>query len=76
VQILIPGRTEASDIRVQIHTVAFRMVQDELFRQSPAGASVEIEMKDKNGKSLASGLYYVVVTVEGQQKVGKLLLLL
>jgi hypothetical protein len=75
VQIFIPGRAETSDIRVQIYTVAFRMVQDGLFRQIPVGATVEIELKDKSGKFLASGLYYVVVSFGGQKSVGKLKIL-
>jgi hypothetical protein len=51
------------------------MVQERLFQQVPASAEIGIELKDKTGKPLASGLYYVVVSVGGQKSVGKLLIL-
>jgi hypothetical protein len=34
-----------------------------------------VELKDRTGKPLASGLYYVVVSIDGHKSVGKLLLL-
>jgi hypothetical protein len=60
---------------VQIFTVAFRMVQQQVFEQVPAGTDVQIELKDKTGKPLASGLYYVAVTIDGQRSIGKLMIL-
>jgi hypothetical protein len=75
VSIHVSGRTEVADVTVQIFTVAFRMVQQTVFAQVPAGTDVQIELKDKNGKPLASGLYYVIVTFDGQRTVGKLLIL-
>ena len=79
----VPGRTGISDVTVQIFTVAFRLVQQEDFEQVPVGADVTIELSDKTGTPLASGLYYVVVTIDGNPSVssghgrivGKLLIL-
>jgi hypothetical protein len=62
-------------VTVQIFTVAFRLVQQQVFDQVPAGTDVSIELKDKSGKPLASGLYYVVVTVDGNRMIGKLVIL-
>jgi hypothetical protein len=64
-----------SDVTVQIFTVAFRLVQQETFRQIPVGTDVQIELKDGTGMPLASGLYYVVVTIDGKRKIGKLLII-
>jgi hypothetical protein len=75
VSIHIPGRTGTADITVQIFTVAFRLVQQQIFPEEPLGADVKIDLKDKNGKPLASGLYYVVVSIDGKKTVGKLLLM-
>jgi hypothetical protein len=75
VSIHLPGRTGSADIKVQIFTVAFRLVQQEVFQQIPSGTDIPIELKDKNGTPLASGLYYVVVTIDGKKLVSKLLIL-
>jgi hypothetical protein len=75
VTIHIPGRAGTSDVKVQIFTVAFRLVQQQVFPQAPVGTDIQIELKDKSEKPLASGLYYVAVTVDGQRTIGKLLIL-
>ena len=75
VSVHVPGRTGESDIKVQIFTLAFRLVQQQVFEKTPLGTDVQIDLKDKNGTPLASGLYYVVVTVDGKRTVGKLLIL-
>ena len=74
VQIHIPGRATASDIQVQIYTVAFRLVQQQVFPQVPVGTDIQIDLKDKWGHSLARGLYYVVVTSENGKSIAKLLI--
>jgi hypothetical protein len=74
VNVHIPGRTGTADVTVQIFTVAFRMVQQQVFTQVPAGTDIQIELKDKTGKPLASGLYYVVVTINGKPAIGKLMI--
>jgi hypothetical protein len=60
---------------VQIFTVAFRLVQQQVFEQVPLGTDVPVELKDKAGKPLASGLYYVVVTIDKTKKIAKLMIL-
>jgi hypothetical protein len=62
-------------VKVQIFTVAFRMVQEQVLPQVPAGADVSIELKDKSGMPLASGLYYIRVMVDGKHNIGKLMIL-
>jgi hypothetical protein len=75
VNIHVPGRTGTADVTVQIFTVAFRLVQQQVFPQVLVGTELPIEPEDKTGKPLASGLYYVVVSVDGHKSVGKLLIL-
>jgi hypothetical protein len=74
VQIHIPGRTTVSDIKVQIFTVAFRLVQQQVFPQVPIGTDIQIDLKDKWGHPLASGLYYVLVSIDGKRLIAKLLI--
>jgi len=75
VSIHVPGRNGTTDIKVQIFTLAFRMVKEQVFKQTPVGTDVPVNLNDKGGTPLASGLYYVVVTSDGKQTVGKLLIL-
>jgi hypothetical protein len=75
VNIRVPGVTGTSDVTVQIFTVAFRLVQQQVFEEVPLGTDIRIELKDRTGKPLASGLYYVVVSVDGKKTIGKLLLM-
>jgi len=39
------------------------------------GTDLQIELADKGGTPLASGLYYAAVTCDGKRTIGKLLLL-
>jgi hypothetical protein len=75
VSIHIPGRTGTADVSVKIFTLAFRLVQQQVFPQVLVGTDIQIELKDKTGKPLASELYYVVVTIDGKRTVGKLMIL-
>ncbi len=75
VNILPPAYSGTEDVRVEIFTASFRKVQDETFPNVPKGTAITVELKDRWGRSLADGLYYVVVTVEGRHSIGKLLLL-
>lgn len=67
--------TVPCDVRIEIFTTAFRKVQDQTFPHVPAGGKVALELKDKWGHPLASGLYYVVVSFQGHKMVEKLLVL-
>jgi hypothetical protein len=73
VKVIPPAYPGLSDVRVEIFTTAFRKVQDEIFPKVPPGAAVEVELKDKWGKPLADGLYYLVALVDGGRSVGKLM---
>ena len=67
VNVLPPAYAGASDIRVEIFTTAFRKVWEETFSNAPPGIAIRVELKDKRGIPLADGLYYLVVTVDGQR---------
>ena len=63
-------------MRIQIFTVAFREVQNETIPNLPAGTSkVPVPLVDREGKPLANGLYYVLITANGKRWVLKLLIL-
>jgi len=75
VNVLPPAYMGSQDVRVEIFTLAFRQVVDETFPAVPGGKAVTIELKDRWGRPLADGLYYVVVTVNGRHSTGRLLIL-
>ena len=75
VQLLAPAYEGISDVRVEIYTSAFRKVQNEIYPSVHSGTPVTIILKDRWGTPLANGLYYVVVTVNGNTSLGKLLIL-
>jgi hypothetical protein len=61
---------------VQIFTVAFRKVKEQVFPDRPAGTStLSISLVDNWGYPLANGLYYVVVQTNQNRWVEKLLVL-
>jgi hypothetical protein len=72
---ILPPLTKASDVKVQIFTVAFRRVNETAFPQVPAGASVSITLTDFGNKPLASGLYYVVVETDSGRSIAKLMII-
>lgn len=67
--------TKAGEVKVQIFTVAFRMVQEQTFPSEPVGSDVQLNLTDKGGTLLANGLYYVVVTSPSGKTVNKLLII-
>jgi hypothetical protein len=67
--------TSPEDVRVQIFTVAFRMVQNNDFKDVQAGGILQIPLEDRWGNPLANGLYYVVVTTKAGRTIGKLLVI-
>ena len=64
-----------ANVKVAIFTTAFRKVQEKSFPNQPVGVPVSIVLDDWKGVPLASGLYYVVVSVDGQRTIAKLLIL-
>ena len=75
VNVMPPSYTGTADVKIQIFTTAFRMVQERPYPTLPYGP-IKIYMQDDWGTPLASGLYYVVITVNSHQRsIAKLLLL-
>ncbi len=74
VNVLPPAYPGVSNVQVEIYTIAFRLVQDEIFWNVPSGKPVTVELTDKRGTPLADGVYYVVVIVDGHRSIGKLLI--
>jgi hypothetical protein len=72
---LPPYDTGIQKVRVEIYTLAFRKVQDNSYPALPTGTVLTISLTGKSGTPLANGIYYVVVTVNGQRAIGKLLIL-
>ncbi|HJT23299.1 MAG TPA: hypothetical protein VJ873_01900, partial [bacterium] len=75
VNVLAAAYTGTANVSVEIFTTAFRRVQAQSYANLPYGP-IKIEMQDDWQHPLASGLYYVVIQVDGQPRtVTKLLLL-
>jgi hypothetical protein len=62
-------------VRIEIFTLNFRKVVEETLRDVPPGTAVTIELKDRWGRPLANGLYYVFVSAGGRHEVQRLLIL-
>lgn len=75
VNVLPPAYSGSEDIKIEIFTLAFRKVQDETFFNVPGGTAIPVELKDRWGKPLANGIYYVMVSMDGKRYVAKLLVL-
>jgi hypothetical protein len=73
--VYLPGITGTEKVSLRIYTIAFRMVQDEQETVESSHPVVTFELKDKDNVELSNGLYYVVVTVNGNKTVLKLLVL-
>jgi hypothetical protein len=59
---------------VQVFTVTFRKVIEEDFGTMPHGA-LELTLRDRWGRPLAPGLYYVAVSVGDKRSVAKLMVM-
>jgi len=69
------GLSSAGNVHVQIFTLSFREALN-ITLPEPAGTDkLDILLRDKAGKPLANGLYYVLVTANGKRTVLKLLIL-
>ncbi|HJT24418.1 MAG TPA: hypothetical protein VJ873_07560, partial [bacterium] len=75
INVMPPAYQGTADVTVQLYTTAFRKVQEQSYSSLPYGP-LKINMLDEWGSPLASGLYYVVITVDAHHRtVAKLLLL-
>jgi len=75
VNLLPPSYSGSLDVRVEIFTAAFRKVRDTTYHDIPAGQPVQVSLTDRFGSPLASGVYYIRVTVNGHRSIAKLLIL-
>jgi len=75
VNVLPQAYSGVSNVEVEIFTTGFRKVQEETFPNVPPGVAVTLQLTDKRGTPLANGLYYLVVIVDGQRSIAKLLIL-
>jgi len=72
---LVVNLDSASNVKIQIFTVAFRKVSDQTIFNVPSGtAKVPVRLVDLRGNALANGLYYIVVTANGKRWILKLLI--
>jgi uncharacterized repeat protein (TIGR01451 family) len=68
--------SSASQVRIEIFTLAFRRVNQITLSAVPAGIKdVTLSLTDRDGTPLANGLYFVVVNGDGQRTIEKLLIL-
>ncbi|HTC20898.1 MAG TPA: T9SS type A sorting domain-containing protein, partial [bacterium] len=72
---LNPGLTSASNVSIEIFTVAFRKVAVLNDANVQPGAVLPVPLVDKTGTPLASGLYYLVVQTNQGRTIVKLLIL-
>jgi hypothetical protein len=75
VNILPPCFNGISNVRVELYTLAFRKVQDATYTSQSSGTAINLSLTGKSGNPLSNGIYYVVVTVNGQRTIGKLLVI-
>jgi hypothetical protein len=66
--------TNATNVKVQVFTVAMREVQTTNAPQI-LGNTLTIQLMDKSGVSLANGLYYFIIQANGQKWMSKVLVL-
>ena len=68
--------SQSSPVKIEVYTVSFRMIFEEVVPQVSAGTTdLTLQLVDKAGISLANGLYYVVVTTADGRAVDKLMVI-
>ena len=75
VNVLPPAYLGFTNVKIQLFTTAFRLIQEKTYSAVPSGTSCQLELRDKWNASLSNGIYYVVVTTVGKHSAGKLLIL-
>ena len=73
--IALPGLKNQANVRVQVFTIKYRKIQDEIFPNVQPGSSVLLVLADQKGSPLSNGLYYLVISYPGQRSTLKLLIL-
>jgi hypothetical protein len=75
IQIHLPESTEPSDVRVKVFTVGARKVIDRHFSNVPGNGEISLQLRDHLNKTLARGLYFVVIETNKGRSIEKLLIL-
>jgi hypothetical protein len=75
VSIAIPNLKSQANVRVQIFTTRYRKIEDQVFPNVQPGSFLLLTLLDSKGAPLSNGLYYVVVSYNGQRSMLKLLVL-
>lgn len=70
-----PGLTAPSWVKIVVFTSGFSKAVKVEYAMVPAGGTVTLDLVNQTGKTLANGLYYIVVTSQQGRKVVKLLVL-
>ncbi len=73
VNILPPYYPGISSVHIEVFTLGFRKVIDLTENSVPSGTAIALPLVDRWGKSLANGLYYVVVRTDSGRSIGKML---
>ena len=68
--------TEVSDVKVVFLTTSYRKVKEQVFRHVAVGEDLKMEPVDQAGISLANGLYYIRVAINGHSFMNKTLKIL
>jgi hypothetical protein len=72
---LLPQAYSGSqDVKVQIFTASYKLVLTKTFPSVPSGQTVRVDLVDDWGQVLGNGLYYVRVTVGGDQRTTNLVI--
>ncbi len=75
VQVMPPAYAGLENIRLEVFSLAFRKVLDHTYPNWPNGQPIPLTLTANSGNTLANGVYYVVLTLEGKRYIGKLLVL-
>ena len=61
---------------IQVFTTAYRKVNEMTLTALPVGVSpVKVSLRDKKGRLLSNGCYYLVLTTDNGRSIGKLIIL-
>jgi hypothetical protein len=62
---LLPPLSAGTDLHIEVFTLAFRKVEDSTLQLGSAGENVSWSFTDGQGKTLANGIYYLVLSGGG-----------
>jgi len=74
VRVLPQAYTGLQTVTVQIYTASFKLVTTKIFTNRLAGQTVDVALVDNWGQPLASGLFYICVSVDRSRKTTSLVI--